>query len=244
MSFEGHKDAEVASRTPAVMARETSKPFGWSNGWGAECWLQWATVTEMLHRLAIAPPARVLDVGCGTGWTSAFLAEAGYRPTGVDLVPANVEVARARAGRWELDARFEVADMDHLDLDNTWDAALMLDALHHSMRQAAVLEGVARHLAPGGWLLLGEPSFLHRFSPHAWRITRELGWTERGVNLRALRRDLRAAGFGELRRFYGPTRPYGRRVRGLVGQGVRLLGANLLAAPQMHVWLAAQRRAM
>src|SRR6185295_5330890 len=75
-AVEPHKQAEVDSRTPDMMAREARKPFGWSHGWGAECWLQWAAVTEMLHRLAIAPPARVLDVGCGPGWTSAFLAEA------------------------------------------------------------------------------------------------------------------------------------------------------------------------
>jgi SAM-dependent methyltransferase len=242
MPPERHKRAEVTSRTPEVMAREARKPFGWSHGWGAECWLQWAAVTEMLHRLAIAPPATVLDVGCGPGWTTAFLAEAGYGATGVDLVPANVDVARERAARWGLQARFEVADMDHLDLDNTWDAALLLDALHHSTRQADVLAGIARHLRPGGWLLLGEPSVLHRLSPHARRTSRAEGWTERGVSVRALRRDLRAAGFGEARRFHGPTRPYESRVLGLLGQAARLVGANLAAAPQMHVWMAARRR--
>lgn len=241
MAVERHKQAEVASRTPDVMAREAHKPFGWSHGWGAECWLQWATVTEMLHRLAISPPASILDVGCGPGWTTAFLAEAGYRPTGVDIVPANVDVARERAERWGVEASFEVADMDHLDLDNTWDAALLLDALHHSTRQAGVLAGVARHLRPGGWLLLGEPSILHRLSPHARRTARDEGWTERGVSLRGLRRDLRAAGFDHVRRFYGPTRPYSSRFRGLLAQTARLVGANLAAAPQMHVWVAARR---
>ena len=223
-----------------MMAGEARKPFGWSHGWGAECWLQWAAVTEMLHRLEIAPPAAFLDVGCGPGWTSAFLAEAGHPVTGVDIVPANVEVARERAARWELDAEFVCADMDELDLDATFDAALLLDALHHSTRQPAVLAGVARHLRPGGWLLLGEPSWLHGFSPHARSVRRELGWTERGIGVRRLRRELRDAGFGEVRRFFGPTRPYEGR-RGLLGQAARLVGANLAAAPQMHVWLAARR---
>jgi SAM-dependent methyltransferase len=239
--METHKRAEVESRTPEVMAREARKPFGWSHGWGAECWLQWAAVTEMLHRLGISPPATVLDVGCGTGWTSAFLAEAGYRATGLDLVPANVEVARERAARWRVDADFVVGDMEHLDLANTWDAALMLDALHHSTRPQDVLDGIARHLCPGGWLLLGEPSWLHRLSPHARHTTRHRGWTERGLRVRPLRRSLHRAGFGEVRRFYGATRPYESRLRGLLGQGARLVGANLAVAPQMHVWLAARR---
>jgi SAM-dependent methyltransferase len=238
---EAHKQAEVDSRTPEMMAREARKPFGWSHGWGAECWLQWAAVTEMLHRLKVAPPASVLDVGCGPGWTSAFLAEAGYEPTGVDLVPANVEVARERAGRWRVDAEFVCADMDELELGRQFDAALLLDALHHSTRPAAVLAGVAGHLRSGGWLLLGEPSWLHRVSPRARRTSRDEGWTERGLSVRALRRDLRAAGFVEVRRFFGATRPYEDRVRGLVGQAARLVGANLAAAPQMHVWLAARK---
>jgi len=238
---ERHKQAEADSRTADVMAREARKPFGWSHGWGAECWLQWAAVTEMLHRLAIAPPASVLDVGCGPGWTSAFLAEAGYEVTGVDIVPVNVDVARARVARWGVEAEFVRADMDELDLGREFDAALLLDALHHSTRQAAVLAGVARHLHAGGWLLLGEPSWLHRLSPHARRTSRQRGWTERGLSVRGLRRDLRAAGFGEVRRFFGPTRPYERRVAGLLGQAARLVGANLLAAPQMQVWLAARK---
>jgi SAM-dependent methyltransferase len=238
---EPHKRAEVESRTPEVMAAEAYKPFGWSHGWGPECFLQWATVTEMLHALAIAPPAEVLDLGCGPGWASAFLAEAGYRATGVDLVPANIDTARARAGRWGLDARFEVGDMDDLDLGRTFDAALVLDALHHSTRQGAVLAGLARHLRRGAWVLFGEPSVLHGISPHARRVSRERGWTERGIALRRLRRDLRTAGFGELRRFFGATRPYASRWRGLGGQGARLVGSNLAVAPQMHLWVAARR---
>lgn len=239
--MERHKQAEIDSRTPHVMAREARKPFGWSHGWGAECWLQWAAVTEMLHRLAIAPPARVLDVGCGPGWTTAFLAEAGHEATGVDLVAANVEVARERAARWGLDsARFERADMEALDLGREFDAALLMDALHHSTRPGQALAGVARHLRPGGWLLIGEPSWLHGLSPLARRTSRELGWTERGLSVRRLRRGLRAAGFGEVRRFYGPTRPYEGRL-GLLWQGARLVGANVAAAPQMHVWLAARK---
>jgi len=239
---EPHKRAEVESRTPERMAAEAYKPFGWSHGWGAECFLQWAAVTEMLHRLGIAPPAEVLDLGCGTGWTSAFLAEAGYRPTGVDLVPANVRAGRERAERWAIPARFEVADMDALHLGRSFDAALVLDALHHSTRQRAVLDGLARHLRPGAWALFGEPSVLHRISPHARRTTRRSGWTERGISLRRLRRDLRAAGFGETRRFQGPTRPYERGARGLGGQLARLVGAHVAVAPQMQVWIAARRR--
>jgi 2-polyprenyl-3-methyl-5-hydroxy-6-metoxy-1,4-benzoquinol methylase len=233
-----HKRAEIESRTPEFMAHEASKPFGWD----AAHFLEWATVTEMLHAVALAPGALVLDVGSGSGWTSLFLAEAGYRVIGYDLVPANVELARARAARWGSSATFAVADMEALPAGEPADAALLFDALHHSADQAAVLHAVARRLRPGGWLLLGEPTWLHRVSPGARAARRELGWLERGLTLRGLRADLRAAGFGEVRRFFQPTRPYAGRARGFAWQLTRLVAANFLVAPQAHLWLAARLR--
>ena len=66
-------------------------------------------------------------------------------------------------------------------------------------------------------------------------------WLERGLTLRGLRRDLRAAGFGTTRRFFQPTRPYETRVRGFTWQLIRLAAANSLWAPQAHLWIAAER---
>jgi len=106
-----------------------------------------------------------------------------------------------------------------------------------------VLSSVASRLRPGGWILLGEPTWLHRLSPGARATTRELGWLERGLRLWALERDLAAAGFAAPRRFFQPTAPYEGRVRGFAWQLARLVGANLLVAPQAHFWLAAQRMA-
>jgi hypothetical protein len=131
--------------------------------------------------------------------------------------------------------------MDDLPAREPVDLALLFDALHHSRRQPAVLGGVARRLRPGGWLLLGEPTWLHRLSPGARATSRELGWSERGLSLRGLRKDLRAAGFDETRRFFQPTSPYGERLKGTAWQLARLVGASVLVAPQGHYWLAARR---
>jgi SAM-dependent methyltransferase len=232
-----HKQAEIASRTPEFMLNEASKPFGWD----AAHFVEWATVTEMLHRLGIQRGASAIDVGCGSGWTTLFLAEAGFDALGYDLVPENVELARERARRWGSAARFEVADMDALPDGPAADVALVFDALHHTRAQRATLEGIHRRLAPGGWLVLGEPTWLHRLSPEARRVRRERGWLERGLTLRGLRHDLRAAGFGTTRRFFQPTRPYEGRLRGFTWQLTRLVAANWAWAPQSHLWVAAER---
>jgi SAM-dependent methyltransferase len=232
-----HKQAEIASRTPEFMANEASKPFGWD----AAHFVEWATVTEMLHRLGLQRGASAIDVGCGSGWTTLFLAEAGFDALGYDLVPENVELARERARRWGSAARFEVADMDALPDGPPVDVALVFDALHHTRAQRATLGGVHRRLKPGGWVLLGEPTWLHRISPEARRVRAERGWLERGLTLRGLKRDLRATGFGTVRRFFQPTRPYAGRVREFTWQLTRLAAANWAWAPQAHLWVAAER---
>lgn len=239
---EPNKLAEVETAQASLdrgLAHSFRKPFG--APWGTEPWLKWATIADVLGRLGVEGGRTILDLGCGSGWTTLFLAEAGYRPTGVDLAPASIQMATARAQRWSASAEFEVADMDALDLGRQFDAILVYDALHHTARQGRVVANVARHLRPGGWALFGEPSWLHAISPGARRASRDLGWIERGVSVSLLRRDCRRAGLRETRRFFEPTRPYESRTRGFAWQLVKLCAANLAVAPQVSVWLAARR---
>jgi len=96
-----------------------------------------------------APPARVLDAGCGDGALSAWLAGLGYQVTAIDADPAAVAAARSAgvpAVRANL-ARYG---------DEPFDVVVMLLTLHHMHPLAAVLDRVARLLRPGGLLVLDE----------------------------------------------------------------------------------------
>ena len=218
------------------------KPF--RGEWGNDYWVKWSTMTEAFRRLELGEGAKLLDLGCGTGWTTVFLAEAGFRTTGIDLAPAMLVAARERAQRWQVDVDFREADMDDFDLGTTFDAALVFDALHHSDVPDRVVANVAGHLRPGGWVLFGEPSWLHSISPRARKVHRDTGCSEHGIRVSDLEQYCREAGLGEFRRFFEPTRPYEGRVREFVWQWIRLAAANVWAAPQAAIWLAARKPAL
>ena len=78
-ALEPNKLAEIASHERDMRERPAvwSKPF--HPEWHPDLWTKWAVVDHALRALAVAPGARVLDVGCGPGWESMFLGEAGYR---------------------------------------------------------------------------------------------------------------------------------------------------------------------
>jgi SAM-dependent methyltransferase len=59
-------------------------------------------------------PGAALDVGCGTGDTSIYLAQHGWRVIGVDFVPKAVDKARAKGGAAGVTVDFRQGDATRL----------------------------------------------------------------------------------------------------------------------------------
>ena len=95
----------------------------------------------------------VLDLGCGTGDPIArwFLTE-GFKVSGVDFAEPMLAIARARFPS----AQWVQGDMRSLDLPERFDGLIAWNSFFHLTRdeQRACLPRMARHLKPGGSLLI------------------------------------------------------------------------------------------
>ena len=96
-----------------------------------------------------APPARVLDAGCGTGVLARTLIASGYDVTAIDIDPA--AVAEAREGGV---AALEADLIDYTD--EPYDVVVFALSLHHMHPLEAAVARSDALVAPGGLLVLDE----------------------------------------------------------------------------------------
>ena len=87
---------------------------------------------------------RVLDLACGTGAVAELVARRGVEVVGIDLAPALIDQARARAAERELEIDYRVGDVEALELE---DASFDLVASTCGVMFAPDHEAVARELA-------------------------------------------------------------------------------------------------
>jgi SAM-dependent methyltransferase len=108
----------------------------------------------------VAPPGPVADLGCGPGAHSLALARCGYDVVGVDGSPRMVGVARTRAARDEIDARFDVHDVSAPlpFADASLGGVLAILVLQHLPDPAAFIAEIRRCLRLGGHLLIAAPA--------------------------------------------------------------------------------------
>ena len=98
-------------------------------------------ILQFLRRDGIAPPARILEVGCGTGTVLSALARAGYRMTGVEMHP---ELARRAAAAnpsvpiYSLNL-FSPPEELAADGGGGFDAVALFDVVEHLADPASVL---------------------------------------------------------------------------------------------------------
>lgn len=107
-----------------------------------------------------AGEGRVADVGCGTGWSSIWIARhfPGVEVHGIDIDEGSIARATMHAEREGLTDRlsFLHADAAAADGEGRYDLVTIFEALHDMANPVQVLEAARRLLAPGGAVLIGD----------------------------------------------------------------------------------------
>lgn len=166
------------------------KPFG------DEHCLQYVMNLAAFMALMRPPPARIIELGCGSGWLSLLLAERGYDVTGIDISPDAIAIAgQLRAERRLANASFRAADYETFQSDAPADYVIFHDALHHAESELAALRAAHAVLAPGGAAICIEPGDGHSQSPASRRAVEEFGVHEKEMPPRHIIRTARTAGF-------------------------------------------------
>ena len=129
------------------------------------------TVRHLLELLEVEPGERVLDVGCGSGWTTALLGHlVGPEGTvvGVEIVPDLVAFGRANLAAAGLPwTRIEAADPDVLGLPSE----APFDRILVSAEAPDLPESLVEQLREDGLLVLPVRGRL-------WSVRRPVGWPQ------------------------------------------------------------------
>ena len=116
-------------------------------------------LVELVEGQSPLPPGRALDLGCGTGTDSVYLAQHGWDVTGVDMVRTALARARRRAAAAGVSPRYVEGDATRLrELGVGSGFTLVLDFdCYHTLpedRRDPYVQGVSEAAADGATLLL------------------------------------------------------------------------------------------
>jgi len=134
------------------------------------------------RRLRADPPARVADVGCGTGWSSIAIARAypKVRVDGFDLDEASIASARENAVKAGIGERltFEAHDAATAGQAGTYDLVTAFETIHDMSDPVRVLSAMRALVAPGGAVLVADEKVAEAFTAPGDEVERFMyGWS-------------------------------------------------------------------
>jgi len=114
---------------------------------------------DMIEGPNALPAGRALDLGCGKGTKSVYMAAHGWEVTGVEFVPRALKEARRRAEAASVKVDFRQGDVTRLgDLSLTPGYSFLFDfGCYHGLKREQrdrYAEGVTALAAPGATLLM------------------------------------------------------------------------------------------
>lgn len=114
-----------------------------------------AAQIQMIEHLAqlagMKTGLRVLDIGCGFGGTSVYLAKKyGARATGITISPVQVQMAKDAAAKAQVDASFLLMDAEEMRFAEPFDLLWSVESISHYHDPMKFFASAAKLLKPGG----------------------------------------------------------------------------------------------
>jgi 2-polyprenyl-3-methyl-5-hydroxy-6-metoxy-1,4-benzoquinol methylase len=139
-------------------------------------------MADVDRRLRADPPARVADVGCGTGWSSIAIAQAypKVRVDGFDLDEASIATARENATKTAVEKQvtFELRDAGAPGKAASYDLVTAFETIHDMSNPVAALSAMRALVAPGGAVLVADERVADAFSAPGDELERFMyGWS-------------------------------------------------------------------
>ncbi len=130
---------------------------------------EWLPAIPDVHaRLLADPPARVADVGCGTGWSSIAMARAYPKAEvhGFDLDEASIALARRNAMAEGLTDRvtFAVRDAADPDLAGGYELATAFETIHDMAKPVEALRAMRGLVKESGAVIVADEKVGEAFS--------------------------------------------------------------------------------
>jgi SAM-dependent methyltransferase len=131
-------------------------------------WVDVFYFLDMIKELDLPHRARIIDVGCGPGWTTQWLCKLGHQVIGLDISPELLAIAKERletepyAPFHGEPLAFELREHDieaaPVGLDTPYEFALFESTLHHFYDPVSALRNVAADLSEHGVIAIIEAS--------------------------------------------------------------------------------------
>lgn len=188
-----------------------NKPF--SDGNCGLYLLDFGTILSLLPK----PPAKLLDLGVGAGWTSIFYAKHGYDVTGQDIAEDMISLANLNKKRNSIEnVRFMTCDYEQTSFNGEFDCAVFYDSLHHAVDEEKAIQAAYAALKPGGVCITAEPGVGHAGSPQSQQAMKTYGVTEKDMPPRLIIKNGKKAGFTQFKIYSRPVAPT------IIGPGFRI----------------------
>jgi len=232
----------VDNLTPKGKKWLYTKPFGSYNYKESASRLRdFSYIVELLS-LDESKKISLLDLGCGSGWTSIMLAKLGLVVTGLDISKKMINIAKENAKKEKLKINFIVSDIEKINFKNQFDRVLSYDALHHCPNEIEVLKNAYKALKPGGIILIIEPNKEHTVDRQAQEIAKKYGILEKGYSPNYLKEKMKKIGFKNIIRYDYDKKPSPEGIISFLKQIRRLIMIRLLWSNySFQVWLKAEK---